>query len=142
MEQTIVSRLGRDIMVDNESTLDIDCRLQIIGRRLAARADAHRPGIEFAVDQGVAPLGIELGGQAIEFGATLSQCLECSRCRVRRVIEFAGVALVQSGQILGNPAIETRVSSAISRRPMMRLTLAAARNLEPSSATNRAANRP
>ena len=61
---------------------------------------------------------------------------------VGRLIRLAGVALVQAGQIVGDPPIETRGLLGDLRRPMIRLGLAAARNFEPSSATRRALNGP
>jgi hypothetical protein len=57
-------------MVDDQAGVGIDGRLHIVGRRLRSLANPHRPGIELALHQRGALLGIELGGQAIEFSTS------------------------------------------------------------------------
>jgi hypothetical protein len=49
-------------------------------------------------------------------------------------------SLFQAGQILGNPPVETRRLLGDLPGPMIRFTLAAARNFEPSSPKRRALN--
>jgi hypothetical protein len=57
-------------MVDDEAGVGIDGRLHIVGWRLWSLANPHRPGIELAINQRAALLGIELGGQPIKFSTS------------------------------------------------------------------------
>ena len=93
--------------MDDEAGIDVNSCLQVVGWRLWPFADPHRPSIELTLHQSVALFAIELSGELIEFDAPHPEGFKRRCRRARHFIRFAGVALIQTDQILGDPAIET-----------------------------------
>src|SRR5271157_3255702 len=69
MKQAVVAWLVSHFMVDDQSSIGVNRRLDIIARRLGTIAPAHRPRILFAFNDCRAAFSIELGGKAVEFTA-------------------------------------------------------------------------
>jgi hypothetical protein len=78
----------------------------------------------------------------IEFGSPSFENCKRRRGRTRRFVRFLNIVVVQIGQISAIRRSSLPASSAISRRPITRLALGAARSFERSSATSRAVNKP
>jgi hypothetical protein len=63
-------------------------------------------GIELALHQSGGLFAIELSDQMIELGLPRSEGGKCRSGRARRFVGFIGIVLIQTGQILGDPAVE------------------------------------
>jgi len=85
-------------MMDNEAGLDIDRRLNVIGRRFAAGAHTHGAGVRLALDEGCAVFRLQHRRESGQFGPPRLE-LHQRRRRAFRVgiISFSRVSGVQVG---------------------------------------------
>jgi hypothetical protein len=98
IQQPIVSRLTRYFMMDDETGLDVDRRLNVIGRRFAARAHTHGSGVRLALDQRCAVFRLQHRRQRGESGPPRLELDQRLRRALRvPIISFSRVNGVQVG---------------------------------------------
>ena len=106
MKQAVVAWLIGHFMVDDQSGIGVNRRLDIVRRRLETIALAHRPRILFTLDNCGAAFGIELGSKAIEFTASGLQGRHRREHRIWPIMRVRRVGFVQPAEIRRDLAVE------------------------------------
>lgn len=99
MEHAQVVHLVGNIVVDDDARVSVHGDLDVVGGRLAAPAAAHRPRIQLAFYDEASIVLVEVGGQAVELGATLPQRRERLRGGLAVIAMIDRVRLVKLGEV-------------------------------------------